>query len=47
VIGYAVAALLVVGGWACAAALFVVLAQRRHDAVAAGPSHVPQAVPPD
>jgi membrane-associated phospholipid phosphatase len=35
----AVAALLVVGGWACAAALFVVLAQRRDDAVDAGPSH--------
>jgi membrane-associated phospholipid phosphatase len=35
----AVAALLVVGAWACAAGLFIVVAQRRHGGVDYGPSN--------
>jgi membrane-associated phospholipid phosphatase len=35
----AVAALLVVGAWACAASLFIIAAQRRDEAAEPGPSH--------
>ncbi len=35
----AIAALLVVGGWACVASLFIVVAQRRHGGVDYGRSH--------